>query len=91
MLPSSGGRDQASAFQILIYTIGLIPVSLLPLFFGYTGIFSAVIAIMAGIIFALQATKLYTSLSSEDAKQLMFGSFVYLPVVQLAYLIDTFL
>jgi protoheme IX farnesyltransferase len=91
MLPSSGGRDQASAFQILIYTIGLIPVSLLPLFFGYTGIFSAVIAIIAGIIFALQATKLYRSLSTEDAKQLMFGSFVYLPVVQLAYLIDTLL
>ena len=92
MLPSSGGRDQASAFQILIYTIGLIPVSLLPVIFvPKLGLFSAVIAIIAGIIFALQATKLYRSLSTEDAKQLMFGSFVYLPVVQLAYLIDTLL
>tara|TARA_R110002072_G_scaffold55275_2_gene144234 strand:+ start:182 stop:1135 length:954 start_codon:yes stop_codon:yes gene_type:complete len=91
MLPSAGGRDRASAFQILIYTIGLIPVSLLPMFFGYTGIFSVIIAIGAGLIFAWQALKLYRSLSSEDAKKLMFGSFVYLPVVQLAYLIDTLL
>lgn len=88
MLPSLGGRDKASAFQILVYTIGLIPVSLLPIYFGYTGVFSAVIAIGAGIIFAWQAIKLYRSLSSEDAKKLMFGSFIYLPVVQIAYLLD---
>lgn len=88
MLPSLGGRDKASAFQIVVYTIGLIPVSLVPVFFGYTGIFSAVIAIVAGIIFTKQAFDLYRSLSPESAKKLMFGSFVYLPVVQLAYLID---
>ena len=91
MLPSPGGRDRSSAFQILVYTIGLIPVSLLPAFFGYTGAFSAVIAIIAGVIFALQAFKLYKTLSSDDAKKLMFGSFIYLPIVQLAYLIDTLL
>lgn len=91
MLPSDGGRDRSSAFQILVYNIGLIPVSLLPIFFGYTGIFSAVVAIVSGTIFALQAARLYRSLSSEDAKKLMFGSFIYLPVVQLAYLIDTLL
>ena len=88
MLPSPGGRDKASAFQILVYTIGLIPVSLVPIFFGYTGILSAVIAIITGVAFCKQAFDLYRSLSSEDAKKLMFGSFIYLPVVQLAYLID---
>jgi protoheme IX farnesyltransferase len=88
MLPSLGGRDRASAFQILVYTIGLIPVSLLPVFFGYTGLFSAAVAAVAGAIFVVQAIKLYRSLSAEDAKKLMFGSFIYLPVVQLAYLLD---
>ena len=88
MLPSAGGKNKASAFQIVVYTIGLIPVSLVPVFFGYTGVFSAVIAIIAGVIFSKQALDLYKSLSSEDAKKLMFGSFIYLPVVQLAYLID---
>jgi protoheme IX farnesyltransferase len=88
MLPSAGGRDKGTAFQIVVYTLGLIPVSLLPTFFGYTGFISAGIAAIAGIIFTKQAIDLYRSLSSEDAKKLMFGSFVYLPVVQLAYLID---
>lgn len=88
MLPSSGGRDKGTAFQIVVYTIGLIPVSLLPTFFGYTGPISAGVALVAGIIFTKQAVDLYRSLSSDDAKKLMFGSFVYLPVVQLAYLID---
>ena len=88
MLPSAGGRDKGTAFQIVVYTIGLIPVSLLPTFFGYTGTISAIVAVIAGIIFTKQAIDLYRSLSSEDAKKLMFGSFVYLPVVQLAYLLD---
>lgn len=91
MLPSSGGRDRSSAFQIVVYTLGLIPVSLLPTFFGYTGVFSAMVAIFAGVIFTKQAINLYRTLSSDDAKKLMFGSFIYLPVVQLAYLIDKFI
>jgi protoheme IX farnesyltransferase len=88
MLPSAGGRDKGTAFQIVVYTLGLIPVSLLPTFFGYTGTISAVVAGVAGLIFTKQAVDLYRSLSLDDAKKLMFGSFVYLPVVQLAYLID---
>lgn len=88
MLPSEGGRDKASAFQILVYTIGLIPVSLLPVFFGFTGYISAAIALISGILFLKLAIDLYRSLAAEDAKKLMFGSFIYLPVVQLAYLID---
>lgn len=88
LLPSAGGRDKGTAFQIVVYTIGLIPVSLLPTFFGFTGYISAAVATLAGVIFAKQAYDLYKSLSEEDAKKLMFGSFVYLPLVQLAYLID---
>jgi protoheme IX farnesyltransferase len=88
MLPSPGGRDKASAFQILVYTIGLIPISLLPTFFGFTGNIAAAVALIAGLVFAKQALDLYRSLNGEDAKKLMFGSFFYLPIVQLAYLID---
>ena len=88
MLPSAGGRDKGTAFQIVVYTIGLIPVSLLPTFFGYTGAISAIVALIAGVIFTKQAFDLYRTLDTEDAKKLMFGSFFYLPIVQLAYLID---
>lgn len=86
MLPSLGGRDKASAFQTFIYTLILIPVSLMPVFFKMSGSASAVIIAMMGGFFAWQAYTLYKTLSIKAAQQLMFGSFVYLPVVQLAVL-----
>lgn len=88
MLPSPMGRDKASAFQVLVYTLTLLPISLLPVFFEITGNISLVIAAIMGCIFAWQAFKLYTDLSTEAATKLMFGSFIYLPVVQLAYMFD---
>lgn len=88
MLPSPMGRDKSSAFQVLVYTLSLIPISILPIFFNLTGNLSLVIAIIAGCVFTWQAYKLYSELSSEAATKLMFGSFVYLPVVQLAYMFD---
>lgn len=87
MLPS-GNRDKASAFQILVYTIGLIPVSLIPVLFGLTGYVSLALLLVAGIVFLYQAIRLYNTLSPEAASRLMFGSFIYLPVAQLALLID---
>ena len=88
LLPSPNGKDTASAFQTLIYTIGLVPVSLLPVVFKMSGIISGVVILLVGCIFVFQAYKLYTTQRDEDAKALMFGSFFYLPIVQLAILLD---
>ncbi len=86
MLPSLGGRDKSSAFQTFIYALMLIPVSLMPVFFKMSGTASAVVIVMMGGYFAWQAYTLYKTQSIKAAQQLMFGSFVYLPVVQLAVL-----
>lgn len=88
LLPSPMGRDRSSAFQVLVYTLSLVPISLLPIFFGITGNLSLVIAMIVGVMFVWQAIQLYRNLSSEAATKLMFGSFIYLPVVQLGYLMD---
>ncbi len=87
MLPS-GNRDKSSAYLILVYTLMMIPVSLLPLFFGISGYISAAIILLAGIGFLVLAIKLFNTLSTKDASKLMFASFIYLPVVQVAMLID---
>lgn len=79
-------RDKGSAFQILVYAMFLIPISLLPLLFGMTGIIGISVVLVCGILFFYQAWKLYSSLEIKAASKLMFGSFIYLPVVQLAYL-----
>lgn len=86
LLPS-GERDKASAFQIVVYAAFLVPVSLLPTIFGLSGFVAAGVALLCGVIFLLQAWKLFKTLDIEAARRLMFGSFIYLPVVQLALLI----
>ncbi len=88
MLPSEQGRSKNSAFQVLVYTFALFPVVLLPFAFKMTGDLSAVVVSVFTIVFSIQAIKLYKSCEIADAKKLMFGSFIYLPLVQLAYLLD---
>lgn len=88
MLPSEGGRDKSSAFQILMYSLSLIPISLLAVFFKMTGNIATVILILSGAAFAFQAYKLFNDCSIKSASRLMFASFIYLPIVQIAILMD---
>jgi protoheme IX farnesyltransferase len=88
LLPSRNGRDRSSAFLILLYSFFVIPVGMLPWVFGLTGELSMVVAILAGIMMLIPAWKLLFSHDKADARKLMFASFIYLPVVQLAYVLD---
>jgi protoheme IX farnesyltransferase len=87
-LPSVGGRNINSAFQIMIYTLVLLPLCWVPFYLGMTGINSAMIAMLFGILFLIQTFHLMRRVDNKAALQLMFGSFIYLPVVQIAYLLD---
>lgn len=88
LMPSADGRSKNSAFQIMLYTLILIPVSLLPLKFGMAGYTLAIVSLIAGLAFFMQSVKLYRQCSIKAAKELMFGSFLYLPIVQITLLID---
>jgi len=88
MLPSLGGRNKASAFQVLVYSIGLLPISLLPIVFKMSGNIAAVVIIIMGVWFLALSHKLYRSLEIKDSRRLMLASFVYLPVVQIALILD---
>ncbi|MEO6168887.1 MAG: protoheme IX farnesyltransferase, partial [Chitinophagales bacterium] len=88
LLPSKEGRSKFSAIQIMFYALALIPVSLLPAVLGISGIVSAVIVLLCGIVFLTQTIILIRQCSIEAAKKLMFGSFFYLPIVQLAIYFD---
>lgn len=88
LLPSGGGRDLNTAIQIAIYTMFLIPLGLLPAKFGMTGIDSAIVATVCGVAFFAQTFSLMKTGSQVSARRLMFGSFIYLPIVQIAYLMD---
>ena len=87
MLPSKGGRDKSSRSQILVYTLSLFPIALTPFVFNFTGWMSATVVSCMGLVFIIQAYNLYKSGTIADARKLMFGSFVYLPLVQLALMV----
>jgi protoheme IX farnesyltransferase len=47
-----------------------------------------IVAIAAGLGFTWYAWKLSLSLDRADARKLMFASFIYLPLVQIIYVLD---
>jgi protoheme IX farnesyltransferase len=88
MLPSPGERDLRTAFQIMTYTVLLIPVSLLPLVLGISGRASAGVALVCGVIFLLMTVQLMRTQDRKAALSIMFASFLYLPIVQIALVLD---
>lgn len=88
LLPSGGGKDHNTSIQIMTYTLFLLPLGLLPAWIGLTGINSAVVATLCGTGFLIQTFSLMKTGSNQSARRIMFGSFLYLPIVQIAYLLD---
>lgn len=92
LLPFSGMPDKKTAFQIMVYSLFLIPVSLLPwtlpLESPMVGNIAAVIVSLAGIWISFLAYNLFKEPTLLNARKVMFASFFYLPIVQIAYVID---
>lgn len=88
LLPSKSGRSKASAFQIMVYSLALIPFSLVPWLLGWTGSLTLYVAATLGILFFLYAYRLFVHCEISDARKLMFASFVYLPIIQFTYVFD---
>ena len=93
MLP--GEKDKSTAWKNVVYTFFLIPLSILPVF-GITGrlqlsLIAAVFVAIAGIWFFSKAVSLFKELTDDSAKELMFASFIYLPSIQLIFILDKIL
>ena len=92
MLPFNSGLTERSASLILLYTLFCIPTSLLPWALPNSspmvGNVALVVAIMAGLGFSWFAWRLSITLDRSDARKLMFASFIYLPLVQIIFVLD---
>ena len=88
LLPSKGEKNFNTALNIMTYTLFLIPLGLLPTIFGITGIVSGAIAVLCAILFLAQTFKLFKDYSRSSALKIMFGSFIYLPIVQISFILD---
>ncbi len=87
MLPGAG-RTRSSAFQTLVYSLALVPLGFLPEIFGFANTLTTLLLVLTGILFSVQAVKLYSDCEIKSAQRLMFGSFIYLPVVQIIWMIN---
>ena len=88
LLPAAGGPNKMTALQAATYALLLIPAGIAPYLLRLTGSVSAVICILAGVFYLYRAVTLYRKLDVPAARKLMFGSYIYLTVVQLALLAD---
>jgi protoheme IX farnesyltransferase len=87
LLPT-GKRNLVSAIITFIITVILVPVSLLPTLMGFGGYVIGGVSLVSSLIFLYLAFNLMRTLEIESAKKLMYGSFFYLPLVQLVLLFD---
>src|ERR1700761_3360300 len=87
LLPS-GKRNLTSAIFAFASTLILLPVSLLPTFYGYGGYYVGGVSLICSLVFIWQGFNLLRTREIAAARKLMFGSFLYLPIVQLMFLFD---
>jgi protoheme IX farnesyltransferase len=88
LLPNESGPTKYTAIQTIIYSLLLIPVGVIPYFIGMTGIVSLIIVSIANVFMVWKCVQLYRNMNVSSARRVMFGSYIYLPIVLLALLAD---
>src|ERR1051325_2702417 len=81
MLPVVEPDGRVTAQQIVLYTLMLIPVSLLPTVLGISGRFYFFGAIVLGLLFLYSSIRAAFSMSRQQARQLLLASVLYLPLL----------
>jgi len=90
MLPNVVGNEKTH-IQILIYASLTVVLSFTPYVLGFNGVFYAVLAIGAGVMFIAHAFGLFKKKTDEAAKSLFLFSILYLFVIFTSLLADRFL
>lgn len=81
MLPVVEPEGRVTAQQIVIYTVMLLPVSLIPTILGISGSVYFVGAIILGLLFLYSSVSCARSKSRPQARRLLLASVVYLPLL----------
>ncbi|MCG2612863.1 heme o synthase [Terrimonas sp. NA20] len=94
LLPADKGPTKFTALQTVIYSLLLFPITVMPYFTGMTtyegttGLISVVLIVLANIFMLMRCITLYVKMDVSSARKVMFGSYLYLPVVLLALLMS---
>jgi protoheme IX farnesyltransferase len=94
LLPSDKGPTKFTALQTVIYSLLLLPVTLIPYYIdmcGYDdikGTIGIALIVLANVFMIMRCINLYQKMDVSAARKVMFGSYMYLPVVLLALLMS---
>lgn len=88
MLPVVEPDGASTARQIIIYSVLLIPVSLLPMWLGMAGAIYTVGALAMGLGFLYAGVRVSVDRSRGKARSVLLASVVYLPVLYCLLLLD---
>ena len=91
----TGKPGNATALQIILYTLWTIVVSIIPVF-GISGtlrlsVVAAVVVALVGLVLLFAGLKLYRNHSVANAKKLMIMSIAYITAIQWIYVLDKFI
>ena len=90
MLPRTEKAGYFTAFQCVMYSAVLIPLSALPMVVGLGGWISLTGMGLAACWFLYNSLRFLKDNSDARARQVMFASFVYLPTVLICLLLDKY-
>ena len=88
MLPVVEPDGNSTAWQILFYSLTLIPISLMPRFFAMTGNLYVFGAMLLGAFFLYAGWKVMFNRTRQQARAVLLASVVYLPVLYGLMLLD---
>lgn len=88
MLPVVEPNGRVTAQQIVVYTLMLLPVSLLPTVLGMSGRIYLAGAVLLGLLFLYSSLRAAFSMSRQQARRLLLASVLYLPLLFLLMVLN---
>ncbi len=88
MLPVVDENLSVTGRQIVLYSVALVPVSLMPVHVGLAGQAYFAVALMLGLAFLSFGVSCATSKTRDDARKLFFASIIYLPALLGVMMLD---
>ncbi len=88
MLPVVEPDGESTARQILLYSLLLIPISILPKWMGMTGTIYTVGAIGMGVVFLYAGVRVALDRTKARARSVLLASVLYLPVLYCLMVLD---
>lgn len=88
LLPSEEGPTKFTAMQTVIYSMLMVPVGMLPYYFGISGILAFWILLVCNFWMVYVSINLVIKMNVAAARKVMFSSYFYLMIVFLALLLD---